>query len=304
MQQRNFFFAHGAIPPDDVQIAGHQGKGLALALLELAQAADGLTIAGIAGQLETAQPLYGKDITPLYQRAGGINVIDCLQRFNTDRTAFCTFQPGMRAAGVAGNRLGMKAAICRILVFGRTRGTQREDPHGGCRPVIGNRFDDRQAWAAMGAVGEGVAVTSCIRRKYFRQTRRTRCGVGYDVRVDVVSRVAGDDAEICFFRPLRAGFPLDGVDAGKWRCLDRQGVNESRDSRSGATDMDNDALPVIGHPAAQAIFVGKSPHRGPKADALHDTAHPNKLGGFGWNGFESTGNAHDDSSAQVGHPAS
>jgi hypothetical protein len=88
------------------QVGDHQGEGFAVALLQRPQAADRAAVPGIAGQMEAAQALQCHDFTGAQARQ------DLLDPYGE-----------LRAAGRAGGRLGMEAAVARIMVFARSPGT-------------------------------------------------------------------------------------------------------------------------------------------------------------------------------------
>ena len=66
----------------------------------------------------------------------------------------------LRPAVGAGVRLGVEAAVARVLVLGPAALAHLEAGHRRQRPVVGDAADDREARAAVGAVGERVAVAA------------------------------------------------------------------------------------------------------------------------------------------------
>jgi hypothetical protein len=50
----------------------------------------------------------------------------------------------------------VKTAVQRVIVFLLTAGAHFEIPHCRIGPVVRNIFDDREAGAAVGAVGESI----------------------------------------------------------------------------------------------------------------------------------------------------
>ena len=104
----------------------------------------------------------------------------------------------MRATIPAGVRLGVEAAIGRIVVFPLAREAHFEGGHGGARAIVGNVVDDREARAAIGAVDEGIAEAAVARvhhlaktigaDRYIRRNQSFRRGVetaGHDAEVSV-----------------------------------------------------------------------------------------------------------------------
>ena len=89
------------------------------------------------------------------------------------------FEPNLRPTDGAGNRLGVKAAVSRVVIFRGAVGAERKARHAGVGPVIRDGLDDSKARAAVGAVDERVAVPPIPRVKKFapairadRQIRR------------------------------------------------------------------------------------------------------------------------------------
>ena len=63
----------------------------------------------------------------------------------------------------AGHRLGVEAPVERVSRIRGGSWAERETRHGCRRAVIGNVFDDREAWAAVGTVDERVQVAAVMR---------------------------------------------------------------------------------------------------------------------------------------------
>ena len=91
--------------------------------------------------------------------------------------------------------LRVKAAIHGIMVLGLTLGAHLKRRHGGQRSIIGAILNDGEAGAAVGTVGEGVAVSTVLRVVNFANTGGAGGGVGGDLRARVAGGVGGDDAE-------------------------------------------------------------------------------------------------------------
>ena len=69
-------------------------------------------------------------------------------------------EPRARPAVRAGVRLGVEAAVARVLVLGPAARAHREAGHRRQRPVVGDAAHDREARAAVRAVDERVAVAA------------------------------------------------------------------------------------------------------------------------------------------------
>jgi hypothetical protein len=75
----------------------------------------------------------------------------------------------LRAAAPTGDGLGVEAAIGRIAILARAIVAQGEFLHRGISPIVGQRFDDREARSAIGAVGKGITETPIVRVEDFAQ---------------------------------------------------------------------------------------------------------------------------------------
>jgi len=157
-QDRGGLVGNVAKGPDHVEVARHHRERLPRAALALPQAGDGVGVGGVAGELEAAQALDREDLAAHQQARRAVHGIERGDGVERERAAVAAFQPGARAAGMAGDRLRVEAAVVRRPVLGGAGGAEVERPHRGSLPVVGNALDDRQPRAAMGAVGERVAV--------------------------------------------------------------------------------------------------------------------------------------------------
>ena len=83
----------------------------------------------------------------------------------------------MRAADGAGIGLGVEAAVEWVVILGLALRTHEETCHRGVRAVIRERFDDGEARAAVGTIGERVPVTTIRRVEDLAQA----VGAGGDV---------------------------------------------------------------------------------------------------------------------------
>ena len=110
-----------AIAADDVEIARHHRERLRVAVLAGAQPRHGAGIGRVAGELIAAQPLHRQDVTAQQQGACGVESSSdgTTRRRRGGRDA-------AGAAGVAGDGLGVKAPVGRILVLATAVVAQRE----------------------------------------------------------------------------------------------------------------------------------------------------------------------------------
>ena len=260
-----------AIAADDVEIAGHQSERLGIALLQGTQTGHRLLVGGVASELIAAEPLDGDDLALLQEAAHRVDVIEHGMLIEAHGASVEADEPRLRAADMAGDRLGVEPAIGGIAILriaGRTHG---EDRHRGLRAVIGNASDDGEAWAAMGAIGEGVAVAARERVEHFGRTVLTDSGVGRDLGMGRAADALGD-AELA--REIAAkGARLDLVDAAKRWTLALHALEEARNRAAAAADPHQNAVRVVQHFAHEAQLAGDAPHGRAEAHALHAAAH-------------------------------
>jgi hypothetical protein len=149
-----------------VKVTGHQRERLVLTMLSGAHRRDRALLVGEAGQVIAADPLEGED-APAGQRARR-----ALQRI---AAGFIAEQRHLRAADGTCVRLGVEAAIERVLVLAPAFAAHLEVGHRRERPVVWDTANDREARAAVGAVDERVAKTA-VRR--VEQLAKAVCACG------------------------------------------------------------------------------------------------------------------------------
>ena len=160
----------------------------------------------------------------------------------------------LRAADRTRIGLRVKAAVVRIVVFRLARRTHRERLHRRVRAVVGQRFDDAEARAAVRAVRERVAVATVRRIKDFAQTIRA----GGDVRQHQRGLVAAGASLARISKRLVA----DRIEPGGFAALDETarrlfGFEPEKklfQRVRAAFDFDEDALRRIVDPARQPKF--------------------------------------------------
>ncbi len=113
------FRVDARIAADHVEVARHQGEGLGVAVLQGAEPRHGLGAGRVARELEAAEPLDGDDLALLYQAAHGIDVVEHGVLVEAHRAAVEADEPCLRPACVAGDGLGVEAAVCRVAIFAR-----------------------------------------------------------------------------------------------------------------------------------------------------------------------------------------
>ena len=111
----------------------------------------------------------------------------------------------------------MKAPVLGVLILRLARGAHREARHGGRGAVIRDVADDGVAWAAMGAIGEGIAVAAIRRVAKITPAGIARACVGRDQRKFASLVVAAKNGKAR--APLYLGF--GDRDLGDFRELRR-----------------------------------------------------------------------------------
>ena len=102
----------------------HQRERLVLAVLARTQRGDGRPVVSAAGEMKAAHALDGEDPSNADLCRGGLDRISTL--FQRNVIAPRVDQPNARAARRAGIRLGVKAAVERILVLRSALGAHLE----------------------------------------------------------------------------------------------------------------------------------------------------------------------------------
>jgi len=269
-QQRGFVGVNHAAAAHRLQRFQHHGEGLVRAGFARAQAAHSLRAGGVAGQVVAAQPLDRHDVPGPQQRRRAGDVVLAAREPIGGRVCRGD-QAQARPADRAGVRLGVKAAVQRVVVFRLAGRAHGEGAHGGHRPVVGHGFDDGVARPAVGAVGEGVAVAAVGRVQDFRQA----VGAGGHVRRDqgcpgVGGAVAdGEGRERLAVKGQRCD--RHPVDAGQGRRFRPDRPLEGLQGGGRTLHGDVHAGRGIEHPAGQAVAHGQTVDEGPESHALHHT---------------------------------
>jgi hypothetical protein len=173
----------------------------------------------------------------------------------------------------------MKASVGRIVVLGLAVSALNERRHAGVFAVVRDPSHDRQAWAAMGAVGKRVAVATVVRIEDLGATRRAGRGVSHNAGMNV-SRPASRDREGGPFDVIELrGAAFDRIDASQRRALFPQVVTEAVDDRAGSNQADQHPIAVVDDVAAQRQRIGNAPDGRPKSDPLDQSAHADVLAG-------------------------
>ena len=186
-------------------------------------------------------------------------------------------QPHPGPTDRAGIWLGVEAPVGGILVLSPARRAQRKAPHRRALAIVRKILDDREARAAVGAVGEGVLVPAIVGIKQLRAAG----GTGGEVRRDQLVAAGFGDA-----LPDREGGAAlrrrlhrrARCDARARRRLLRQRRREPLDVERRPFGVDLHARRRVERPAGDAVSTGERIHVRTKTDALHHAAHAQTQG--------------------------
>src|SRR5579875_802582 len=160
LQKRRFGFAHMTKLACRRQVGHHQREGFGLAVFVLAQALYGLSVEGITGQVIAAQAFDSQDCTcrePPGCKRDEFSISCGIVWWLFSRPVL---QGDMGAADGTGVGLSVEAPVERVAVFSLAVGAHGKDAHCRLIAVIGNIQHDGEAWAAVSAVDERIAITS------------------------------------------------------------------------------------------------------------------------------------------------
>ena len=231
-------------------------------MLAAAQRRDGLLVAGHGGQVIAAEALH-RDDTPRAQQLGRD-----LDRLTGKRLAPSRHQAQLGTARRARDRLRVEAAVRGILVLARAVPTHGEAGHRGTRPVVRHVTHDREARAAVRAIGERVAEASIVRVEQLAEAVLARGDVGRHQDLALAARRAVQDRELA----LPEGAQVDVrelLDHRQRRRLAHQHVDEARDRLAVALDLDHRAARIVGDVAREAQARREGVGEGAEPDALH-----------------------------------
>ena len=247
----------------------HDGERLVGAPLAQLQAAHGVAIRGVAGEMEAAEALDGQDLAGA-QQIGGLT--DGRRRAGfaaggqLDHAVSLRIQTQQPHAGAAHRtRVGLRveAAVARVLVLPPAGRAQREAPHRRPLAVVGQVLDDREPGPAVGAVGERVVVAAVAGVEQLA----TAVVAGGDVRRDElvgagVGLALEDDERVPGRRPVRRDARLHlphliGGDVAARRRLGRQRLGKAGHRVGRALSEHLDAGRRVEHPAAQPVPGGE-----------------------------------------------
>ncbi len=178
---------------------------------------------------------------------------------------------------MTGNRLCVKAAVCRIVIFTTAFCTQRKLVHRRVRAVVRNAAYDRETRAAMRAIRERITKAARKRIKRFGAAGFARCGVWHDACVNSCG-LAFDDLKIALQRQFCGNAANDFVHTRERRSLCLQGCDELLDVGRTSASVNVYAVAVVRNRAANVVLLGETPDGRTKAYTLHKAAHRDVFG--------------------------
>src|ERR1035437_2212169 len=178
----------------------------------------------------------------------------------------------MRPADWASIGLRVEATIRRVIVFRLTLRAHRERLHRSIRAVVGQRFNDAEARAAIRAVRERVAVTAVVRIENFAQAIGTSRDVGQHKRGFITADFAFADFKIRVAHGVKPrGFEaLD--ETARW-LFGFEPQKKLFKQAAFTLNFDENALRRVVDPAAQIQFRREPINKRAKAHALNRAAH-------------------------------
>lgn len=260
-----------------VEGGDHEGEGLIASAFKRPEAGDGGFVAGVAGEVEAADPFEGDDPAEVEglaglgesglaagPGAGGVGMLGGPRRVGGGD------EPEGRPATRAGDRLGVEAAVEGVLVFPAARRAEGEAGHRGVGAVVRQALEDGEARAAIGAVEEGVAVAAIGRVGKLAEAGVASGDVGRDGGDGRGVGSAGEDGEADCGGVGGDRLVGDRHEGGERRGVIVQGEAKGVDLIGRPLDLDDDAGGIVGDPAGQAEAVGRGVDERAKADPLDD----------------------------------
>ena len=264
--------AYPGHPAGRLQVRDHHRERLLHPVLTVAQLLHGGRPGGIAGQVKSAQALDGHDFP------GRQGVLGCRQGGVSGRhgPARRTLEPDVRSARRAGDGLGVEAPVGRILVLAPAVGAEREAGHGRLRAVVGQANSDGEPGAAVGAVGEGIAVAAVGRVEQLGQAVIAHGHVRRHERRGPALVLAFDDTKPGVANDRDLG-RLDVEHPRQRRSLPDQPGVKPGDLEGAALDLDEYAVGVVADVSGEEQFVGQAMHKRTEPNPLYHTRDPDPV---------------------------
>lgn len=245
----------------------HHRERLVAPPFAAAQRGHGLGVPGVAGEVVAADALDGEDGTGGQQRACLLDRVDV-----GVRSGRRVHEAQARAAGTAGDGLGVESPVSRVRVLACAVGAHREAGHGGVRSVVRESGDDGEARPAVCARDERVPVPTVTGVGHFGEARAARGRVRGDERARRSLRTRGDDGESAAASEGDL-LVLHGLHHGQRRGLLSDPVAEPCDGGVISLDLGDDAVFGVGHVPRQLQRRGQGVQERPEPDALDDTTY-------------------------------
>ncbi len=250
------------------QTGKHQGKGLLFPVLALPQPCDRRLVRGVHDQVESTETLDGYDPACADHSCG-------LEQRRVPET---DLQPGGvpqlegRAAVRAGVRLSVEAPVPWVPILTTALRAHLKTFHRGVRAIVRQRFDDREARAAVRAVRERIPVTAVARVEDFGQTLRTGGDIGQNQGGLTPARVADANLEMRETGRIEVA-ELQALDEGPRGLFPLQAQKEPVQRALFPFGLDENPLGGIQHPAGQPHLCGEPIDKGPEPDPLNRPAN-------------------------------
>ncbi len=224
--------------------------------------------------MESPEPLDGQDFSPAEK---GGRFVDAAG----DRRSLPDIAQGHRgSADGAGDRLGVVAAVERVVVFASAVRAEGKPGHRRPGPVVWQPENDGVARPAIGAVRERIGEAPVGGIADVLPAGRTDGYVRGDE--DEAPAPAGRADFEVLVSPGRNGPAGEALDAGQLRPFGLHGLGESpAEAPRPAFDVDLDAAGVVLHPARQSEPAGQPDDERPEADSLDDAEDVDPEGGGG-----------------------
>ena len=257
------------------QVPDHHREGLGHPALALAQGRHRLILAGVRRQMKAPQALDRHDLAVSEQPGRGLQGA-CGQGLPTR-----FLQPEVGAADRAGGGLGVEAPVFRVLILGPAGVAHGKDRHGGVAAVVGDRLDNGEAGAAIGAIGKRILIAAVTGVQDFSEAGVAGGDVGGDQGFGgrLAPALQNDKAG------LSVGFGLQGhhgIHPGQVRGLVGQLLDKLLQGVARPFHLDFHAGGGVTDPAGQVVGLGQPIDERPEADALH---HAGDLQLFSGDGF-------------------
>src|SRR5919107_1077541 len=251
------------------EAACHEREGLVLAHLAAPQGPYSLLVERVAGQMVTAETLYGDDSPATQHLRGACNgVIRAVVKLVPEPVE----QPYLRSADGAGVGLGVEATVGGILVLAAAVGAHSKARHRSRGPVVRNCAGDGEARAAVRAIGERVTVTPVRGVQKLGQAIVAGCNVRRDEGLTAESLPALLDTEL-YVPERRERLPEDGLDLGQGRGVLLEHARKVFELLRRALDLDADALSVVANHPREPVTARQGVDERPEANPLHDASH-------------------------------